>query len=52
LTAAMLEKALLEGATMEGVELRFAVFQDAWMKDCKLPDQWQTEEKERLRNGP
>lgn len=27
-------EANLEGAHMSGVRLRFAVFQDAWMKDC------------------
>jgi uncharacterized protein YjbI with pentapeptide repeats len=48
----------LERAVMDGVQLRFAVFQDAWMKDCRgCPTHWQsgdtvwqTEERERQRN--
>lgn len=49
----------LEGASMTDVRIRFAVFQDAWMKDCKgCPVGWQTgetvwqiEDRERQRNG-
>lgn len=38
-------EANLEGAHMSGVRLRFAVFQDAWMKDCTgCPVNWQTGE--------
>jgi uncharacterized protein YjbI with pentapeptide repeats len=51
-------EANLEGAVMEAPRIRFAVFQDAWMKDCAgCPVNWQTgetvwqtEEKERKRN--
>ena len=51
-------EANLEKAIMDGSRIRFAVFQDAWMKDCTgCPANWQsgdtvwqTEEKERLRN--
>jgi uncharacterized protein YjbI with pentapeptide repeats len=34
----------LTGATMDGAKIRFAIFQDAWMPDCKgCPIHWQTD---------
>lgn len=34
----------LTGAVMDGAKIRFAIFQDAWMPDCKgCPVHWQTD---------
>lgn len=34
----------LTGAVMDGAKIRFAIFQDAWMQDCKgCPVHWQTD---------